>query len=183
MDDKLKKKRINKAKTTARRVAPIAVLVPGIGILTSYTVKYVSTPNHLYPLLQSADAKAKAKQEYQTARQIDQVAQSINKSATLLAALSSQSAANQSSVNSIDNGINKIRNTPIPTLGPLATPPKASNSNSYSAPAASVQSSQGGNSQQSAAAPTAQSAAPAPVVTAAPPIQLPAATTRPSQLG
>lgn len=179
LDEKLRKKKISKLKTSARRIAPVAILVPSVGALTNYAVTYVSAPSHLYPLLQTADAKAKAKQNLQTSKEINQLAQSINKSAEQLASISSQAQSNQNTINSISNGINGIKNTPIPTLGPLATPP----SGTAAATQSRLQPSSSYSNKPTSAPTAAQSPPPRPIVSAAPPIQLPAATTRSSQIG
>ncbi|KJF18326.1 MULTISPECIES: hypothetical protein [Acidithrix] len=168
LDEKARKKRNTKIKNTARRVVPFMIIAPASVIGAHVGVDFVSTPTHLYPLNLSASAKAAAAAAQKATASINQVAQEVNKTANALAGVANQSAGNQSAIGAIQNGITQIQNTPVPTLGPLASP--AQNSQATSAPRAA-----GG-----ASTPSANS--PAPVIRI-PTAQIPAATTRASLLG
>ncbi|MDA8102497.1 MAG: hypothetical protein M0Z34_05965 [Nitrospiraceae bacterium] len=105
-----KKRRPSKAKTAARRLVPVAVIVPGTAYGTMQAVSFVSSPSHLYNATQQAAAAAKIKAAKAAEEQYLAVAKALNRSASQLASLQAASSQDQAGLNTISSGITAIQN-------------------------------------------------------------------------
>ena len=105
-----KKRRSSKAKTAARRLVPVAIIVPGTAYGTIQAVSFVSSPRHLYNAAQQAATAAKIKAAKAAEEQYLAVANAVNRSASELAALQAASSQDQAGLTSISNGITAIKN-------------------------------------------------------------------------
>ena len=105
-----KKRRPSKAKTAARRLVPVAVIVPVTAYGTMQAVSFVSNPRHLYNSAQKAAAAARAQAAKAAEEQYLAVVKAINRSASQLASLQAASSQDQAGLSTISNGITAIQN-------------------------------------------------------------------------
>lgn len=133
------KRRPSKARNTARRLVPIAIIAPGAALGTYSAVSFVSSPRHLYNSAQLAASAAQARRVRAAEQSYAQVVNAINRSAALLANLQSKSSSDQASLGAIQSGISSIAATkpPTPTGGASATPYRSGTSGGGSTPSAS----------------------------------------------
>lgn len=111
-----KKRRPSKARMAARRLAPVAIIVPGTAYVTMQAVSFVSSPSHLYNTAQRAANAAKLKAARAGEKEYLAVASALNHSASELASLQAASAQDQAGLSSISDGITAIKNQkPAPT--------------------------------------------------------------------
>ncbi len=109
------KRRSSKARNTARRIVPFAMIAPGAAVGTYVAVSFVSSPNHLYNSSQLAAAAARVRAARAAEQSYLQVVNSLNESASQLAELAAKSASDQSGIGPIQSGISSIAASKPPT--------------------------------------------------------------------
>lgn len=132
------KRRPSKARNTARRLVPIAIIAPGAALGTYSAVSFVSSPRHLYNAAQVAASVAQQRRAQAAENSYLQVVNAINRSAALLANLQSKSSSDEAGLGAIQSGISSIAATKPPTQagGGSPAPYRPGTSSAGAAPSA-----------------------------------------------